>query len=75
MRADNDGFKYSSIGPEYRAKTKKAKLKMTPSDHRNELDYLKALVILMTKADSRRGTVDSTRASEVNRTSAGSSDT
>ncbi len=32
---------------------------MTPSDHRNELDYLKALVILMMKADSRRGTVDS----------------
>ena len=59
MRADNDGFKFPSIGPEYRAKTKKAKLKMTPSDHRNEIDYLTALVILMMKADSRRGTVDS----------------
>ena len=32
---------------------------MTPSDHRNEIDYLTALVILMMKADSRRGTVDS----------------
>ena len=32
MRADLDGFKYPSIGAEYRAKTKKAKIKMTPSD-------------------------------------------
>jgi hypothetical protein len=31
---------------------------MKPSDDRNELDYLKALVILMMKADSRRGAVD-----------------
>ena len=58
MRAENDGFKYPSIGAEYRAKTKKAKLKMTPSNNRNELEYLKALVILMMKADGRRGTVD-----------------
>ncbi len=58
MRADNDGFKYPSIGPEFRAKTKKAKLKMTPSDNRNDLEYLKALLILMMKADGKRGTVD-----------------
>jgi hypothetical protein len=32
---------------------------MKPSDDRNELEYLKALVILMMKADSRRGAVDS----------------
>ena len=31
---------------------------MTPSNNRNELDYLQALVVLMMKADSRRGTVD-----------------
>jgi hypothetical protein len=31
---------------------------MTPSNNRNELEYLKALVILMMKADGRRGTVD-----------------
>jgi hypothetical protein len=58
MRAANDAFNYPSIGPEYRAKTKKAKIKITPSNHRNELDYLQALVVLMMKADSKRGTVD-----------------
>ena len=58
MRADIDGFKYPSIGAEYRAKTKKAKIKMTPSDNRNEIEYLQALLVLMMKADARRGTVD-----------------
>jgi hypothetical protein len=43
MRANNDGFKYSSIGPEYRAKTKKKKgqtkkKKVIKSDNRNELE-------------------------------------
>ncbi len=60
MRAELDGFKYPSIGAEYRVNTKKAKIKMTPSGDRNELDYLQALVILMMKADSRRGTDDNT---------------
>ena len=59
MRADLDGFKYPSIGAEYRAKTKKAKIKMTPSDNRNEIEYLQALLVLMMKADAKRGTVDS----------------
>lgn len=58
MRAELDGFKYPSIGAEYRANTKKAKMKMTPSNDRNELEYLQALVILMMKADARRGAVD-----------------
>jgi hypothetical protein len=58
MRAELDGFKYPSYGAEYRANTKKAKIKMTPSTNRNELDYLQALVILMMKADARRGTDD-----------------
>ncbi len=58
MRAENDGLTYPSIGDQYRANTKKRKIKMKPSDDRNELDYLKALVILMMKADSRRGAVD-----------------
>jgi hypothetical protein len=49
MRADSDKFKYSSIGDEYRTNNKKSKLKMTPNDNRNELDYLKVLVILMMK--------------------------
>ena len=31
---------------------------MTPSNNRNELDYLQALVVLMMKADSKRDTVD-----------------
>ena len=48
----------SSIGDQYRANTKKRKIKMTPSDDRNELDYLQALVILIMKADSRRGAID-----------------
>ncbi len=38
MRADTTGFKYPSIGEEFRAKNKKAKLKMTPSDNRNDLE-------------------------------------
>jgi hypothetical protein len=58
MRAELDGFKYPSIGPEFRANTKKAKIKMTPSGNRNEVEYLQALVILMMKADARRGAVD-----------------
>ena len=58
MRAENDGFTYPSIGDQFRTNTKKRKIKMKPSDDRNELDYLKALVILMMKADSRRGAVD-----------------
>ncbi len=45
MRAELDGSKYPSIGAEYRANTKKAKIKMTPSGNRNELEYLQALVI------------------------------
>ena len=31
---------------------------MTPSDNRNDLEYLTALVILMMKADAKRGEVD-----------------
>ena len=31
---------------------------MTPSGNRNELEYLQALVILMMKADAKRGTLD-----------------
>ena len=31
---------------------------MTPSDSQNEIEYLKELVILMMKADSRRGACD-----------------
>ena len=31
---------------------------MKPSDDQNEVEYLKSLVILMMKADSRRGAVD-----------------
>jgi hypothetical protein len=58
MRAEADEFKYPSIGDEYRTHNKKSKLKMTPNDNRNELDYLKALVILMMKADARRGSLD-----------------
>jgi hypothetical protein len=59
MRAEHDGFNYPSVGDQFRANTKKRKIKMKPSDDRNELEYLKALVILMMKADSRRGAVDS----------------
>jgi hypothetical protein len=58
MRAESDEFKYPSIGDEYRTNNKKAKLKMTPNDDRNDLDYLKALVILMMKADAKRGSMD-----------------
>ena len=58
MRAESDEFKYPSIGDEYRTHNKISKLKMTPNDNRNELDYLKALVILMMKADAKRGSLD-----------------
>jgi hypothetical protein len=58
MRAEYDEFSYPSIGDQYRANTKKRKIKMTPSDDRNELDYLQALVMLIMKADSRRGAID-----------------
>lgn len=57
MRAEHDGFNYPSVGDKFRANTKKRKIKMKPSDDSNELEYLKALVILMMKADSRRGAV------------------
>jgi hypothetical protein len=58
MRAEVDEFKYPSIGDEYRAKNKKKKIKLTPSNARNEVDYLTALVTLMMKADARRGAMD-----------------
>ncbi len=54
MRAESDEFKYPSIGDEYRTHNKKSKLKITPNDNRNELDYLK----IMMKADARRGSLD-----------------
>ena len=57
MRAESDEFKYPSIGDEYRTHNKISKLKMTPNDNRNELDYLKALMILMMKADAKRGSL------------------
>ncbi len=34
------------------------RIKMTPSGNRNELEYVQALVILMMKADAKRGTLD-----------------
>ena len=37
---------------------KKRKIKLTPSDGRNEVEYLTALVTLVMKADARRGAVD-----------------
>ncbi len=58
MLAEIDEFKYSSIGDEYRAKNKKRKIKLTPSNDRNEIDYLTALITLMMKADARRGAMD-----------------
>ncbi len=58
-RTLGDEFFYPSIEDQYRTKTKKRKIKMKPSDDRNELEYLKSLVILMMKADLRRGAVDS----------------
>jgi hypothetical protein len=58
MRAEHDEFDYPSIGDTYRANTKKRKLKMTPNNNQNELEYLQKLVILMMKADSRRGAID-----------------
>jgi hypothetical protein len=44
MRAELDEFTYPSIGDEYRAKNKKRKIKLTPSNARNEVEYLTALV-------------------------------
>jgi phenylpropionate dioxygenase-like ring-hydroxylating dioxygenase large terminal subunit len=41
-------------------------MKMKPNDDRNELEYLKSLVILMMKADSRRGAVDNERSHPAN---------
>jgi hypothetical protein len=58
LRAEKDEFTYPSIGQKYRANNKKKKLKMTPSDNQNDLVYLQELVVLMMKADSRRGAVD-----------------
>jgi hypothetical protein len=58
MRAENDEFDYPSIGDKYRTQSKKKKLKMTPSDNQNGLEYLQELNVLMLKADSRRGAVD-----------------
>jgi hypothetical protein len=58
MRAEKDEFNYPTIGDKYRANTKKRKMKMTPSDNENEIEYLQELVILMMKADSRRGAID-----------------
>jgi hypothetical protein len=58
MRVELDEFKYSSIGDEYRAKNKKRKIKLTPSNDRNEIDYLTALITLMMKADARRGAMN-----------------
>ena len=58
MRAENDDFTYPSIGAKYRSQNKKKKIKMKPSDSQSEVDYLQELVILMLKADSRRGAVD-----------------
>ena len=58
LRAENDEFTYPSIGDKYRTQTKKRKIKMTPSNSQNDLEYLKELVILMMKADSCHGAVD-----------------
>ena len=58
MRAENDDFTYPSIGAKYRSQNKKKKIKMKPSDSQSEVEYLQELVILMLKADSRRGAVD-----------------
>jgi hypothetical protein len=57
LRAEEDEFTYPSIGDKYRTQTKKRKLKMTPRNSQNDMEYLKELVILMMKADSRRGAV------------------
>jgi hypothetical protein len=55
---EKDEFYYPSIGQKYRTKNKKQKLKMTPSDSSNDREYLQELVVLMMKADSRRGALD-----------------
>ena len=59
MRAENDGYTYPSIGAKYRTQSKKKKIKMMSNDSQSEVDYLQELVVLMLKADSRRGAVDS----------------
>ncbi len=58
MRAEQDEFTYPSIGDEYRAKNKKRKIKLTPSNARNEVEYLTALVKSMMSADAQRDAVD-----------------
>ena len=58
LRAEKDEFTYPSIGLKYRTKNKKQKLKMTPSDNQNDREYLQELVVLMMKADFRRGALD-----------------
>ena len=52
-RAKEDNYTYPAIGPAYRDK-RGNKLKMTSSGNMDEIEYLKALVILMMKADARR---------------------
>jgi hypothetical protein len=52
-RATVDEFNYPGIGPIFRDKAGK-KLKKTPSSGEDHVDYLKKLVLLMMKADSRR---------------------
>jgi hypothetical protein len=52
-RANVDEFNYPGIGPIFRDKAGK-KLKKTPSTGEDHVEYLKKLVLLMMKADSRR---------------------
>jgi hypothetical protein len=52
-RATRDKFAYASIGPVFRNKDGK-KLKKTPSNGEDKVEYLKKLVLEMMKADSRR---------------------
>jgi AraC-like DNA-binding protein len=44
MRAEKDAFAYPSIGIKFRTNNKKKKLKLTPSDNQNDLQYLQELV-------------------------------
>jgi hypothetical protein len=46
------------IRDKYCTQTKRRKIKITPSNSQNDLEYLKELVILMMKADSCHGAVD-----------------
>jgi hypothetical protein len=52
-RATKDKFAYASIGAVYRNKDGK-KLKKTPSNGEDKVEYLTKLVLAMMKADSRR---------------------